>query len=147
MTNSITNKNNILEHLIKNQKETVELKSKLLLSDLKRLTNNLSQNIFCDDCSLWNGPILVANNKEYISFFINGRKVSLNRILYKNFVDDLDEKEYLKYSCSNKGRCCTIKHFYKVNKKPKENNNDQVLHETNEIKIEEKKKKSNIVSF
>jgi len=143
MINSVNYKNNILENLIKNQSEYVELKSKLLLSDLKRLTNNLSKDIFCDECSLWKGPILVANNKEYISFFINGKKVSLNRILYKNYIGDLNDKEYLKYSCSNKGRCCSLKHLYKINKKIKENN----LEEKKEEIIENKKKNSNIVSF
>jgi hypothetical protein len=144
MINSINNKNNILENLIKNQKEHVELKSKLLFSDLKRLTNNLSKDIFCDECSLWDGPILVANNKEYISFFINGKKISLNRILYKNYIDDLDNKEYLKYSCVNKGRCCSLKHLYKVNKKIKYSDVEKKL----ELIIENKNnKKSNIVSF
>jgi hypothetical protein len=144
MINSINNKNSILENLIKNQKEHVELKSKLLLSDLKRLTNNLSKDIFCDECSLWDGPILIANNKEYISFFINGKKISLNRILYKNFVSELYDNEYLKYLCINKGRCCTLKHIYKINKKIKENKKEVIK----DIVIEEKKeKKSNIVSF
>lgn len=143
MINSVNYKNNILENLIKNQSEHVELKSKLLLSDLKRLTNNLSKDIFCDECSLWEGPVLVANNKEYISFFINGKKVSLNRILYKNYIGELNDKEYLKYSCSNKGRCCSLKHLYKINKKIKENN----LEEKKEEIIENKKKNSNIVSF
>ena len=141
MTNTVNNKNSILEKLINNQKENIELKSKLVLSDLKRLTNHLQYDIFGNECSLWNGPIIITNNKEYISFFINGKKVSLNRILYKNFIDDLDENEYLKYSCSNKGRCCTLKHFYKVNKKVKEEKKEET------IKVEEKKKKSNIVSF
>jgi len=141
MINSINNKNIILENLIKNQKEHIELKSKLSLSDLKRLTNNLIKDIFNDECSLWEGPIMSANNKEYISFFINGKKVSLNRILYKNYIDELYDREYLKYSCKNKGRCCTLKHLYKVNKKVKE---QKVVEK--EI-IKEKKKISNTVSF
>lgn len=139
MNNTINNKNNILENLIKNQKDHIESKSKLLLSDLKRLTNNLTSDIFSDDCSLWNGPILITNNKEYINFFINGKKVSLNRILYKNYVGELYDNEYLKYSCINKGKCCSLKHIYKINKK--ENKIEKM-----EI-IEEKIKKSNIVSF
>lgn len=142
MIKIVNNKNNILENLIKNQKKHVELKSKLLLSDLNRLTNNLSKDIFCDECSLWDGPILMANNKKYISFFINKKKVSLNRILYKNYIGELYDNEYLKYLCINKGKCCTLKHLYKTNKKIKENN--IVI---KEIAIEEKKKKSNIVSF
>ncbi len=145
MTNSVNYKNNILENLIKNQKETIDIKCKLVLSDLKRLTNNLSQDIFQETCSLWDGPVLVANNKEYISFFINGKKVSLNRILYKNYVGELDDNEYLKFSCSNKGRCCAIKHFYKVNKKIKK---DKIKEEpVKNLNIETKKIISNIVSF
>jgi len=139
MINNTNNKNSILENLIKNQIDIIEIKSKLYLPDLKRLTNNLSKDIFCDECSLWKGPILNTNNKEYISFFINGKKVTLNRILYKNYIGELEKKEYLKYSCINKGKCCTINHFYKVNKKEKEinNKNEEI------VKI----KKSNIVSF
>ncbi len=144
MINSINNKNKILEKLIKNQIEHVELKSKLFLPDLKRLTNNLSKDIFCDDCTLWEGPVLVANNKEYISFFINGKKISLNRILYKNYIGDLHDNEYLKYTCINKGRCCSLKHLYKINKNVKENN---VEEDKKEVVIENKKKNSNIVSF
>ena len=144
MINSINNKNSILENLIKKQKEHVELKSKLLLSDLNRVTNNLSKDIFSDECSLWDGPILVANNKEYISFFINGKKVSLNRILYKNYVGELYDKDYLKYSCINKGRCCSLQHIYKINKKVKEEKKKEIV---KEIVIEKKIKKSNIVSF
>ena len=144
MINSINNKNKILEKLIKNQIEHVELKSKLFLSDLKRLTNNLSKDIFCDECTLWEGPVLVANNKEYISFFINGKKISLNRILYKNYIGNLHDNEYLKYTCVNKGRCCSLKHLYKINKNVKENNLEEG---GKEVVIEEKKKISNIVSF
>jgi hypothetical protein len=143
--NNKNNKNNILENLIKNQKEHIELKSKLLFYDLKRLTNNLSKDIFCDECSLWDGPILVSNNKEYISFFINGKKVSLNRILYKNYIDNLDNNEYLKYSCINKGRCCSIKHLYKVNKKIKQSEIAEKVELI--IKNDNNIKKSNIVSF
>ena len=142
MINSINNKNDILGNLIKNQKENIELKSKLLLSDLKRLTNNLTKDIFYDECSLWEGPILVANNKEYISFFINGKKISLNRILYKNYIGNLDDNEYLKYSCVNKGRCCSLKHIYKINKKIQKKNIEEI---PQEIIIQ--KKKSNIVCF
>jgi len=144
MINSVNNKNNILEKLIQNQNDNIESSSKLLLSDLKRLTNNLSSDIFGDDCCLWEGPILIANNKEYISFFINGKKVSLNRILYKNYINNLDDREYLKYSCNNKGRCCSLKHFYKVNKKTIEK---KPKNEYNNIDFEKKIKKSNIVSF
>ena len=136
----IHNKNSILENLIKNQKEHVELKSKLLLSDLNRLTNNLSKDIFCDECSLWNGSIITTNNKEYMNFFINGKKISLNRILYKNYIGELYDNEYLKYSCNNKGRCCTLKHLYKINKKLPEKKKENII-------IVEKKKISNIVSF
>ena len=140
MANIIHNKNLILENLIKNQRHA-EIKNKLNLTDINRIVNNISSTIFSDECCLWEGPIITTNNKDYISFFINNKKISLHRILYNNYIDELNNNEYLKYSCSNKGKCCCLKHFYKVNKKIK------IQNEKEEISLKKKEIKSNIVSF
>ena len=42
--------------------------------------------------------------------------MSLHRILYLNYIDDLNKNEYLKFNCPNKGICCNINHFNKINK-------------------------------
>jgi hypothetical protein len=40
--------------------------------------------------------------------------------LYCNFVEDLSDDEYLKFSCENKGNCCNIKHLKKFKYQKKE---------------------------
>jgi hypothetical protein len=34
--------------------------------------------------------------------------------LYNNFLGYLDDSEYLKYNCVNKGKCCNLNHFKRV---------------------------------
>jgi hypothetical protein len=116
LNNTKNEENLLLKNLIKNQIKDIDLTKKFTLSDIRRLTNNLNDDIFGDNCVLWNGPILNSNNKDYISFFIQGKKYSLNRLLYINYKENLKSNEYLKYSCENNGKCCTINHLIKIKK-------------------------------
>jgi len=106
--------NNILIELLENQNKNLSFDKKLSYNDLKRISKNLSSSIFNDDCSLWNGYILYSKN-IYINFYFNKKKHSLHRLLYMNYIDDLDDSEYIKYSCNNKGICCNVNHMYKIN--------------------------------
>ena len=54
---------------------------------------------------------------KYINFYFKGKKCALHRLLYLNYVGKLENKEYLKYKCKNKGVCCNINHFNKITKK------------------------------
>ena len=79
--------------------------------------NNLSKN--SNDCALWNGYITSIKNDSndknfYINFYYNGKKYALHRLLYINFIGLLDDNEYIKFRCINKGKCCNINHFYKI---------------------------------
>lgn len=113
--NNITNdKNNILEELIKNQLITVDYDKKFTLLDIKRLVNNIQTSIFSDNCCIWSGYIINSKKNSYISFFIKNKKIALHRLLYCNFIGPLSDNEYIKYTCKNKGICCSIKHFKKV---------------------------------
>ena len=120
------NEDTIYCELIKNQLTNINLNKKLSLLDLKRLSENLNKNIFGDDCSLWDGSItnLNTNKKAYISFFYNSKKIALHRLLYINFIDELNDNEYIKFLCSNSGKCCCLKHFKKVGTKNKEKTTD-----------------------
>ena len=120
----------ILCELIKNQKKNnIILDKKLSYQDLKRISKYLSVSIFGDECSIWNGYITVIKNdnkNSYINFYFMGRKYALHRLLYMNYIGDLNDSEYIKFSCINKGKCCNINHFYKINTdneiiKPEEN--------------------------
>jgi hypothetical protein len=112
----MNNKDLILSKLIKNQRQ-MNLERKLTFSDLKRVSSNLKDDICEDNCSIWNGYITNLNNDNkncYISFFYKNKKVALHRLLYINFVGELNDNEYLKFTCDNKGKCCTLNHLIKV---------------------------------
>jgi hypothetical protein len=105
----------IFQELIKNQKKTTEQSKRFSLSDIKRVSTYLNKSIFSDECSLWTGYVTeFKNNSHYINFYFNGKKQVLHRLLYYNFIGEITDDEYLKYSCPNKGKCCTLKHIHKV---------------------------------
>lgn len=117
MTTNI--KNRILIELLNKQIPDVKYDKKLNLSDINRICKNLDNSIFGEDCSLWRGYITkLKNNKDkYINFYFQGKKCALHRLLYLNYIGELQKNEYLKYSCPNKGLCCNINHYEKVEKK------------------------------
>lgn len=143
----MNNKNDLLKELIKNQRKNIKVENKLLLSDLKRISNNLDSNIFSnDECCIWNGYITNNNNEnrsKYINFYFNHKKTALHRLLYINYVDNLDKKEYIKYSCKNKGICCNINHIKKTKKKK----NNKIIKKKIDIEINDEKNDINVVSF
>lgn len=113
-------KNKLLTELCLKQRRITNDKYHLELNDLTRFLKYVNTSIFnTDDCVLWNGYLTSCNNNKahYVNFYLKKRKLALHRILYINFIDDLDDKQYLKYSCDNPGKCCNIKHFEKVNNK------------------------------
>lgn len=115
MTSNINNQNLIFQELIKNQRKNLTIEKKLKLSDLKRISSYLSHSIFTNECCIWNGYITeFKNNSYYINFYFNGKKHALHRLLYYNFVGEIEDNEYLKYNCQNKGRCCCLTHFSKI---------------------------------
>lgn len=109
----------ILVELIKKQKKTIPVDKKLLLNDLKRISKYLTDSIFGNECSIWTGYVTVIKNDEknsYVNFYYCGKKYALHRLLYQNFIGELLDSEYIKFKCPNKGKCCNINHFYKINK-------------------------------
>lgn len=107
----------MISELINRQLNNVPNNKKLQYSDIKRMSSYISGNIFDENtCAMWLGYITNANNEDkgvYINFYFRGKKVMLHRILYTNFVGPLDDNEYLKFSCPNKGKCCNIHHLTK----------------------------------
>jgi hypothetical protein len=87
--------------------------------DIRRIVLHTNVSIFDkENCSIWTGYITNLKNKSkgtYINFYFrNKKKVALHRLLYANFKGDIGAHEYVKYSCSNKGRCCNINHMVKM---------------------------------
>lgn len=113
----MTKTQEILSKLIKNQKNDIPLDKKLAFNDLARISNNLPNDIFTDECCIWSGYITNSNSEKkncYISFYFKNKKVSLHRLLYTNYIGHINDNEYIKYTCNNKGKCCTINHLKKV---------------------------------
>ena len=144
----------IFSELIKYQRKNTPLDKKLSCSDIKRICKKLSKSIFDDSCSLWNGSMTIVNSSKniYVNFFYCGKKYALHRLLYINYIDDLNENEYIKFKCKNKGSCCNINHIYKLSeykkgiKILKEDDNDEI-EILEEIEEPISKKKSIIVGF
>jgi len=139
-------KNKILVDLINKQRDDINDNKKLDVKSLQRISRNIENCIFSDKCVLWQGYItyISATNVHYINFFFNGKKHALHRLLYLNYIGDVNNNEYLKYSCPNKGKCCNINHIYKINSKKtldleKSNINETTINETtiNETTINE----------
>ena len=64
---------------------------------------------------MWNGYITNKTKESktsYINFYFRHRKVALHRLLYENYISNIPDNQYIKYTCDNKGVCCNINHMY-----------------------------------
>ncbi len=138
----------VFQELIKKQIITCKEVRKLTLHDIKRISKNLNTSIFNKDtCSLWGGYITNKNNNnksKYINFYFRQRKVALHRLLYENYVSEIRNNQYIKYTCDNKGFCCNINHMYIL-----DNNNTEIqnLELSNSVPEKNDKKDNLTVKF
>jgi hypothetical protein len=151
----IEDKNIFLTELIKKQLIGIPSNKKLNYNDIKRISKFIKTSIFDKKkCSLWDGYITNLNEHSkgtYINFYFNKKKIALHRLLYINYIGQLSDNEYLKFSCENKGKCCNIYHMKKytyTNKNDsssklkncqKNNNKNNDLGEPVQINIDKKK--------
>lgn len=142
----VVSKNKLLIELINNQRDDVEQSKKLDIKDLHRICKNINGSIFSksNDCCLWCGYVTTINssNTKYINFFFKKKKYALHRLLYENFVDEIDKSEYLRFTCENKGVCCNLNHIKKITKKPskKTSKKTSVSNEKKDIELKKTKK-------
>lgn len=125
--------NNIILHeLLNKQLPNVDKNKKLTFPDLKRINKYINTSIFDENkCCLWNGYITNSNKGNgdkaiYINFYFKNRKRALHRLLYENYVGHIENNDYLKFTCENKGRCCNVKHISKFEKKNKKKKNKEI---------------------
>ena len=137
-------KNKILVELINNQNENIDNNKKLDVKSLQRISRNVENSLFSNECVFWQGYItyIQSTDVHYINFFFNGKKHALHRLLYLNYIGDLKKNEYLKYKCENKGKCCNINHILKINSKNKSLEKDQI-----EKKIDSNNKNKNTIEL
>ncbi|VBB18002.1 hypothetical protein YASMINEVIRUS_465 [Yasminevirus sp. GU-2018] len=102
--------------LKRKQLPNVSPSKRLRPNDIHRIVQHTDNSIFDEDkCCLWTGYITNLKNKRkgtYINFYFRDKKkVALHRLLYANFKGEISNKDYIKYSCANKGKCCNINHM------------------------------------
>ena len=109
--------NDFLKELLLKQLKNINASKKLNYNDIKRISKFLTTSIFDQkECSIWNGYITNEKNQSkgtYINFYFNQKKIALHRLLYLNFIGDILNTEYIKFICTNKGKCCNINHMKK----------------------------------
>lgn len=127
-------KNDILIDMIQKQRKNLLYSYKLEFEDIKRIINNIDKSPFGSECCKWNGYITNGNKEKarYINFYFKHRKIALHRLLYINYIDDINDKQYLKFTCNNKGTCCNINHIEKCNI------NELIIKEKEKEKVETK---------
>ena len=135
----------IFHELIKKQRKNCKESKKLTLHDIKRISKNIKSSIFdSSGCSLWDGYVTNKNKttkSSYINFYFRHRKVALHRLLYENYVADLDENQYLKYNCPCKGVCCNLNHMYTIDVKSKPEEKPKVI---KKVKKNDKKQNTTV---
>ena len=124
--------------LIKKQLKNVPEDKAFRKSDINRIVKHTDTSIFdAEKCCLWSGYVTNMNDAKkgtYINFYFkNKKKVALHRLLYINFKGNLNNTDYIKYSCDNKGVCCNINHMIKFEYKIDD------IHEKNKTKKNPKK--------
>ena len=85
---------------------TIQNYGKLSNRDMKRIDNQLQgRDIFqTQHC------VLHPSGKANVFVSFRYKKVTLQRLLYHNYCDDLPTHKQLKLSCQNSS-CCTLAHF------------------------------------
>jgi hypothetical protein len=134
-------KSQLVSELINKQIADIPTQKKLQYNDIKRMSKYISGNIFDENiCSIWTGYITNLNNSDkgvYINFYFKGKKAILHRILYTNYVGPLNDSEYLKFTCENKGKCCNIHHLKKFSytkKNEDEKPKTEIMEKKKEVK-------------
>lgn len=95
---------------LENQKQFIpsyQNYGKMLFEDIQRIEKNIQKDIFLDECTLYKGEI----KNGFASISYKGKKVSVQRLLYHNYIGMIKRNQFIRYSCENKGICCTLKHF------------------------------------
>jgi hypothetical protein len=88
---------------------------KLDFQDIKRLDMYIKGNIFSSkECCLYTGEI----KKKYSTISYKGKKVSVLRLLYHNYIKDVQADDTLEYLCDKTGVCCNLRHFKIKGKNP-----------------------------
>ena len=111
----MTSPQNYLRNLLSHQRKNIPdigLYGKLLFDDMKRIDLFISGDPIVDvkNCCLFTG----RRKNDYCYFSYRGRKTSIIRLMYHNFIEDINPLHRIKHTCENKGVCCNLNHIYMI---------------------------------
>jgi hypothetical protein len=110
LCNDLTNQK-LFVNLLRKQRKGIKKKGnygRLSFEDVKRIDKYLRDDIFnCNECCIYRGEL----KKNYATISYKGKKVSVHRLLYHNYVKEIIDSDYIVFRCKNRGICCNLKHF------------------------------------
>jgi len=135
----VLNKKHIMDELVSKQRKIMQQKRKLNYSDMSRIIKYVDKSLFDDECCIWKGYVCCFNKNKnnYINFFFGGKKIQINRLLYENYIGNVEKDEIIKNICESGGKCCNVFHYgkFKINEgikidsdsdsDPNDNNDDK----------------------
>lgn len=102
---------------------------RLTHSDIVRLSSGLDTDIFRTNACV--GYRRSLRNRKHFLFSYEGHKVPLNRLLYHNYISDVEPGDIIVNTCVNSSFCCNIRHITKRSKRAsqrtKKLSEDQVI--------------------
>ena len=89
-----------LDKLLQKQLPLVPVDRKLEESDFKKISKNLDNNIEFGgrECNLWKGVFCNKGKTDkgiYVNYYFQKKKNSLHRLLYENYINKLNYRDYL----------------------------------------------------
>jgi len=117
----------LLDELVDNQRKNIPTKRKLQYGDMTRILKYTDSSIFSDKCCIWKGYVCSLNGGKnlYINFYFNKRKTQISKILYDNYIGDIESNEFVKNTCESGGKCCNVYHLAKFVKEYMNNSDSE----------------------
>ncbi len=95
---------------LENQKDSIppyQNYGKMSFEDIQRVERNIQKDIFANECCIYKGEI----KNGFASISYKSKKVSVQRLLYHNYIGTIRRNQIIQYSCENKGLCCCLEHL------------------------------------
>lgn len=102
------NYSRLMINLMNNQRKNLDGSRFLEYRDLKRLSKYIDEDIFTNCCSLYKG---INTKNNYMTFYFFGKKVSIRRILYYNFIGEIGSRNYIRMYKTCDIKCINPFHF------------------------------------